>query len=51
MFIELDEKGEIIGIEVWRASNVLEPIAQTTAARIRQEQPHYFTLLAPSLRL
>lgn len=37
VFIELDEKGEIIGIEIWRASNVLESITQTIAARIRQE--------------
>ena len=37
VFIELDEKGEVIGIEIWRASNVLESITQTTAARIRQE--------------
>ena len=31
VFIELDEKGDIIGIEIWRASDVLEPIAQTIA--------------------
>ena len=37
MYIELDEKGDTIGIEIWRASNVLEPLAQTIAARIRQE--------------
>ncbi|RFA96370.1 DUF2283 domain-containing protein [Pyrobaculum aerophilum] len=37
VFIELDEKGEVIGIEIWRASNVLESITQTIAARIRQE--------------
>ena len=37
VFIELDEKGSVIGIEIWRASkNVLEPIAQVIAARIRQ---------------
>ncbi len=37
VFIELDEKGEVIGIEIWRASSVLESITQTIAARIRQE--------------
>ncbi len=37
VFIELNEKGEVIGIEIWRASNVLESITQTIAARIRQE--------------
>lgn len=37
VFIELDEKGEIIGIEIWRASNVLESVTQAIAAKIRQE--------------
>lgn len=38
VFIELDEKGEVIGIEIWHASkNVLEPLSQTIAAKIRQQ--------------
>ena len=37
VFIELDEKGEIIGIEIWRASDVLESVIQAIAVRIRQE--------------
>ena len=37
VLIELDEKGEIIGIEIWRASDVLESVIQAIAVRIRQE--------------
>ena len=38
VFAELGEKGEIIGIEIWRASkNILEPLSQTLAAKIKQQ--------------
>ena len=38
VFVELDEKGEIIGIEIWRASkNVLEPLTQIIAEKIKQQ--------------
>ena len=38
VFVELDEKGEVIGIEIWRASkNVLEPLTQVIAEKIKQQ--------------
>ena len=37
VFIELGKSGEIIGIEVWRASkNVVEPISKVLASRIKE---------------
>jgi len=37
VFIELGKNGEIIGIEVWRASkNVVEPISKVLASRIKE---------------
>ena len=38
VFIELGREGNIVGIEVWRATeNILGHIAHTVAARIRQQ--------------
>ena len=37
VFVELDENGDVVGIEVWRASrNILEPISRVLALRIRE---------------
>lgn len=37
VFMELDEKGKIIGIEIWYSSkNVLEPLIQAIATKLKQ---------------
>ena len=37
VFIELGENGEVIGIEIWKASkNILEPISKTIAQKIKE---------------
>jgi len=37
VFIELGRNGEIIGIEIWRASkNIVEPISQVLASRVKE---------------
>lgn len=37
VFIELGKGGEIIGIEIWRASkNVVEPTSRVLASRIKE---------------
>ena len=37
VFVEVDEKGNIVGIEIWRASrNLLDHLSQAIAARIKQ---------------
>ncbi len=38
VFIELGEGGEVIGVEIWRASkNVIRPITQVLAEEIKQQ--------------
>jgi len=40
VFIELGEGGEIMGMEIWRASrNVIRPIARALAEEVRQQLP------------
>jgi len=37
IFVELGKNGEIIGIEIWKASkNILEPISKTIAIKIKE---------------
>ena len=37
VFIELGRNGEIIGIEIWRASkNIVEPISKVLASRVKE---------------
>jgi uncharacterized protein YuzE len=37
IFIEVDEKGEIVGIEVWNASkNIIDKIAEAIASKIKK---------------
>ena len=37
IFMELGENGEVMGIEIWRASkNILEPISKTIASKIKE---------------
>ncbi|MCD6369838.1 MAG: DUF2283 domain-containing protein [Thermoproteales archaeon] len=37
VFIELGENGEVVGIEIWKASkNILEPISKTIAQKIKE---------------
>ena len=36
--VEVDEKGNIVGIEIWQASrNLLDHLSQAIAARIKQQ--------------
>lgn len=38
IFMELDEKGEVIDIEIWHVSkNILELLSQAIAAKIKQQ--------------
>ena len=40
IFMELGENGEVMGIEIWRASkNILEPISKTIASKIKELIP------------
>ena len=40
VFIELGKNGEVVGIEIWRASkNILEPISKTIASKIKKLIP------------
>ena len=38
IFVEVDEEGNIVGIEVWRASkNILDQVSEAIAERIRRQ--------------
>ena len=40
IFIEVDEKGNIIGIEIWQASrNLLNHLSRVIASKIKQQLP------------
>ena len=40
IFVEIDEKGNIIGIEIWRASrNLLDHLSRVIASKIKQQLP------------